>query len=72
MRLSRHARNRLRLIARRHPWITPEWVLAGLSAGRTLGYDDRGNRRVQLVHGGLSIIVVIDEDAGLLITIWVE
>lgn len=72
MRLSRHARNRLRLIARRHPWITAEWLLRGLSHARTLGYDDRGNRRVQLAHGELSIVVVIDDEVGLVITIWVE
>lgn len=72
MRLSRHARNRLRLIAKRHPGITADWLLRGLSDARTLSYDDRGNRRARLRHGEVSIVVVIDEEAGLVVTIWVE
>jgi hypothetical protein len=39
---------------------------------RTLGYDERGNRRARLASGQVSVIVVIDEGAGIVITVWVE
>jgi hypothetical protein len=72
VRLSRHARNRLRLISRRHPEITAERLLQALPDAQTLGYDDRGNRRARLRFGGITVIVVTDEKAGFLITVWVE
>ena len=72
MRLSRHAKNRLRLIARRHPLITADRLFEALPDARTLGYDDRGNRRARLSVGGLALILVIDESRGLVITIWAE
>ncbi|MGH2656076.1 MAG: hypothetical protein ACRDIZ_05170 [Actinomycetota bacterium] len=72
MKLTRHARNRLRWIARRHRGVTPEAVTEALPGADTIGYDDRGNRKVRAVIGGTRVTVVVDEAADVVVTIWVE
>ncbi|MGH2664126.1 MAG: hypothetical protein ACRDH8_15270 [Actinomycetota bacterium] len=72
MRLTRHAKNRLRWIERRHPGVTETGLIEALPASETIGYDDRGNRRARLVLGGTGLTVVIDEAQGIVITVWVE
>lgn len=72
MRLTRHARNRLRWIARRHPGATAEAVTKALPGVKTMGYEDRGNQKVQLVIGEARSTVVVDEAADVVVTVWVE
>jgi len=70
MRMSRHAKNRLRWLRRAHPAVSEQSVTEALGEGRTLGYDDRGHRRVLIEAGSTEIVVVIDEEAELVITLW--
>jgi hypothetical protein len=72
VKLTRHARNRLRWIARRHPSVTESALLAALPQAILVGYDDRGNRRVRVALGTIGLMVVIDEAQGVVITMWVE
>lgn len=72
MRLTRHARNRLRRIRRCHPEVTSEEILNGLIRGSTLGYDRLGNRLVRITVGGLFVTVVVTGDRRVVITIWVS
>jgi hypothetical protein len=72
VRLTRHAKNRLRWIGRRHPGVTEQSLLEEISGSETIGYDDAGNRRARLVVRGTTLTVVIDESEGVLITMWVE
>lgn len=72
MRLTRHASNRLRWIARRHPAVTGSGLLKNLPSAETVGYDDRGNRRARLALGRATVMVVVDESEGVVITVWVE
>jgi hypothetical protein len=72
MRLSRHATNRVRWISRRHPDVTGASVVENLPRSKTIGYDDRGNRRARLALGETELVVVLDEAAGVVITLWVE
>ena len=72
MRLTRHARNRLRWIARRHPGVSEAKLLEALPGAVTVGYDDRGNRRARMTIGMTNLIVVVDESQGSVITMWVE
>jgi hypothetical protein len=72
VRLTRHARNPLRWIGRQHPNVTAEALIEALPAAETIGYDDRGNGRVRLAVGGTRLTVVMDESAGVVITLWVD
>jgi hypothetical protein len=72
VKLSRHARNRLRWIRRRHPIATEARLLDALSDARRLGYDERGNLRVMATLGSAEVVLVIDEAAALVITMWVR
>lgn len=72
MRLSRHAKNRLRWIGRRHSSVTAAGLLENLPGSETIGYDDRGNRRALVVLGETRLTLVIDEAQALVITVWVE
>jgi hypothetical protein len=72
MRLTRHARNRLRWISRRHVSVSEAKLLEAIPGALTVGYDDRGNRRARVTIGTTSLILVIDESQGSVITMWVE
>lgn len=72
MRLTRHAKNRLRWIARRHETVSEAALLATIPAGVTVGYDERGNRRIRVTVGATRLILVIDESQGSIITMWAE
>jgi hypothetical protein len=72
VRLTRHARNRLRWIARSHPEATAEDVAEALSTAETIGYDAHRNRKARGVVGGTSMTVVVDERADVVVTIWVD
>ena len=72
MRFTRHARNRLRWIARRHPGVTPEAVSEILAEAETVGYDGRGNRKALVKIGDVRLTMVIDEASDVVVTIWVE
>src|SRR3990172_1491280 len=62
VRLSRHARNRLRWIRRRHPSVSELELLHAVSEGKALGYDDRGHRRGLITVGSMEIVLVVDEE----------
>jgi hypothetical protein len=72
VRTTRHAKNRLRWIGRRHPSVTETALLNGLSGSETVGYDERGNRRARMQVGATNLTVVIDEEEAVVITVWVE
>lgn len=72
MRFTRHARNRLRWIARRHPEVGAEAVVESLTGAETIGYDDRGNRKARVMIGDTALTVVVDEAAQVVVTIWAE
>ncbi len=71
VKLTRHAKNRLRWIERRHPGIR-QGLLRALSTAETLGYDDRGNRRVRIMLGDTELIAVVDEVRDTMISLWVR
>jgi len=72
VRLTRHARNRLRWIGRRHPSVSEASLLETLPQAVTVGYDDRGNRRARVTLGRAGLIVVVDEAQSVIITVWME
>jgi hypothetical protein len=72
MRLTRHARNRLRWITRHHSGVTEAELLSRLPKSEHIGYDERGNRRVRAVVGNTTLTIVVDERGGVVITLWVE
>jgi hypothetical protein len=47
-------------------------VIDALLEGGTLGYDERGNRRVRILVGTIELLVVVDDAAGLVVTLWVR
>ncbi len=71
MRLTRHTRNRLRWIARRHPGVTAAALEQALPGASTIGYDDRGNRKARVVVDGVTLTVVVDEERDVVVTMWV-
>ncbi len=72
VRLSRHARNRLRRIRRSHPGLTPARLLEALIGASSIGYDARGNRKVNVLVHGARLTVVVGEPEGLVVTLWLE
>lgn len=72
MRLTRHARNRLRWIGRSHPSVSEAQLLEALPTGEILGKDDRGNRRVRVSLAGVRLTVVVDDSQGVIITVWID
>ena len=72
MKWTRHARNRLRWIERRHPAVTNRRLLEALPVAETLGYDDRGNRRARVMIENTEVTVVVDETEDAVITLWVR
>lgn len=71
MKLTRHARNRLRWIRRGHPAIGVEALAAALPGAPVLGYDGRGNRRLLVEVADLELIVIFDARDDVLVTLWV-
>ena len=45
-------------------------LMEALLVGETLGYDDRGHRRVLITIGYTEILRVIDEEAKPVLTLW--
>lgn len=72
VRLTRHARNRLRLIQRRAPDLTEQRVLDGLGTASLLGEDVKGNRRMSVRIDELYLVLVVDEAKQVVVTIWRE
>jgi len=72
VRFTRHARNRLRWISRRHPAVSEKSLSEALPRAETVGYDEQGNRRARLAIEATGLIVVIDKDRDTVITMWVE
>ena len=72
MRLTRHARNRLRLLRRRAPDLTEPRVLEALDSASMLGEDMKGNRRMAIEVAEMHLVVVVDEANQFVVTIWRE
>ncbi len=52
--------------------MTERRLIDALLEGGTLGYDERGNRRVRILLGTTEVVVVVDDTAGLVVTLWVR
>lgn len=72
VRLTRHAKNRLRLLRRRAPDLTEPRVLEALGSARLLGEDIKGNRRMSIRIAEILLVVVVDETDQIVVTIWRE
>ncbi|MGI8425917.1 MAG: hypothetical protein ACR2FO_03300 [Actinomycetota bacterium] len=70
MKFTRHAKNRIRLIARADPGVTPEAVLFGVGSASVLRYDDKGNKVVLVVLEDRTVTAVVDVKTETIITIW--
>lgn len=72
MKLTRHAKNRLRWIARSHPGVTESGLLDALATADALTEDDPGNRRIEVHLREVRLMAVVDEGADMVITVWVD
>jgi hypothetical protein len=72
MRLTRHAKNRLRWIRRNVSAVTETDVVAAIDSGETIGRDVKGNRHIAAVMNGVRLVLVVDEERQLVITMWRE
>jgi hypothetical protein len=70
VRLTRHAKNRLRYIARRWPGVSEEQLLANLAAAEGVDRDVKGNSRLSVEVGGILLIVIVDPGRDVVVTIW--
>lgn len=62
----------MRLIRRFHPELTAIAIVGALTTGKVVGYDSRGNRKVSFEIEGIALIAVVDEDDGVIVTLWRE
>lgn len=62
MRLSRHAKNRLRWIRRAASDLDETRLLEAIGEGSTIGADARGNQQIRVELGYIKLIVVLDEE----------
>lgn len=72
MRLTRHAKNRLRLIAKRAPSVTEKWLLEALASAALAGTDVKGNRKLKVRIDAILLTVVVDQERQLVVTLWRE
>lgn len=72
MRLTRHAKNRLRLIARRVPAMTEKALLEAMDSAPLVGTDVKGNQRLKVRIDAILLTVVVDQDRQQVVTFWRE
>jgi hypothetical protein len=72
MRLTRHAKNRLRWIRRAEPGLAEVDLLAAIARGATIGRDVRDNPHLLVEVGGIRLVLVVDESEQMVITMWRE
>lgn len=72
MRLTRHAKNRLRWIQRLAPALSEADLLGALATARRSGQDLKENQYLSVVIEGLRLMVVVDEAEQIVITMWRE
>jgi hypothetical protein len=72
VRLTRHARNRLRLLQRRLPGLTEARLIEGLGSAIAFGADVKGNRRMSIRLDEAVLVLVVDEANQVVVTIWRE
>lgn len=72
MRVTRHARNKLRRIGKVEPSVGVAALVFALPSGETIGYDEDGNRRVRVSVEGIRLMVVVDDEQGAVVTVWME
>lgn len=70
MRLTRHAKNRLRRIRKAHAEVTAGAILRALLAGGLRTSDETGRIRVRVFVGATQLVVVIDPEEQVVVTIW--
>jgi hypothetical protein len=66
VKLTRHARNRLRLIRRATPDITAAAVLSAVMES----YDEVVDDRIVVRIGDVDVVVVLDVGRSVLVTLW--
>lgn len=72
MRLTRHAKNRLRLIAKRAPAVTEGWLLEALFTAALVGIDVKGNHRLRVGIDAILLTAVVDRERQVVVTLWRE
>lgn len=72
VRLTRHAKNRLRLIARRAPAVTERWLLEALASAALAGTDVKGNRKFSVRIDAILLTAVVDQERQVVVTLWRE
>lgn len=72
MRLTRHAKNRLRLIARRVPAIDESRFLKALDITIGSERDVKGNRKLIVQIDAILLRAIVDDQKQIVITIWRE
>jgi hypothetical protein len=72
VRLSRHAKNRLRFIRRSASAVTDDALLDVLAGATELRRDARGNRVLAVRLDDVRLTVVVDDVGAVVITIWRE
>jgi len=72
VRLTRHAKNRLRFIGRRTAPLSECRLLEALASADVVGEDIKGNRRLSIRIDDVLLTVVVDEARQIVITIWRE
>lgn len=72
MRLTRHAKNRLRWIRRAVPNLTETELIAAIGQGSKIGRDVRDHQHVSIDVAGIRLVLVVDETNRMVITIWRE
>lgn len=72
MRLTRHAKNRLRFIQRRAAMVSEVSILEGLLRASEVGRDMKGNRKLAVRIEQVLLTVVVDDARQIVITIWRE
>lgn len=72
MRLSRHAKNKLRWIRRDAAHLTEDALLRDIVHGQHLGTDHRGNVKIAVEVAGVRLTAVVDPDDELVVTLWRE
>jgi len=72
VRLTRHAKDRLRFIGRRGALLSGSRLLEALASADVVGEDIKGNRRLSIRIDDVLLTVVVVEARQIVITIWRE
>lgn len=70
MKFTRHAKNALRRAARKAKWLSEEAVFTALLSAEILGLDMKGNMRALVIFEEVELVVVIDVERQVVVTLW--